>query len=291
MFDKLKGPLYLSLAAGIWGGMYVASKYALNTIPPFTLLFIRYLLASFILLVLCKWRGIPILTREDKGLLFQIGFFGYFLSIATQFLGTKLSSAHMGAVITSLSPVFQSIFAILILKEKITPKQATAIGISLFGMLLVTDGAGTWTGILNRGNAFFLLAACFWGYYSVLVKKAAERHSELQITTLGILWATLFAFPVVFTESHSWDFRIAFQSVTIMGSVLYISIFATTIAFLCWNKGLAMTSPHKGGLFFFFQPVVGSLLGWFILGETLTVAFILGGILVLGGVYFAMRSA
>lgn len=291
MFDKLKGPLYLSLAAGIWGGMYVASKYALNTIPPFTLLFIRYLLASFILLVLCKWKGIPIVSREDKGLLFQIGFFGYFLSIATQFLGTKLSSAHMGAVITSLSPVFQSIFAILILKEKITPKQAAAMGISLFGMLLVTDGAGTRTGILDRGNAFFLLAACFWGYYSVLVKKAAERHSELQITTLGILWATLFAFPAVFTESHSWDFRIAFQSLTIMGSVLYISVFATTIAFFCWNKGLAMTAPHKAGLFFFFQPVVGSLLGWFILGETLTVAFILGGILVLGGVYFAIRSA
>lgn len=289
MVNKLKGPLYLSIAASIWGGMYVASKYALNTIPPFTLLFIRYFLASIILLGLCKWKRITIIHREDKWLLFQIGFFGYFLSIATQFMGTKLSSAHMGAVITSLSPIFQSIFAIVILKDKITLKQAAAIGISLVGMLLITNVTGTHSGLLNTGSLFFLAAACLWGYYSVLAKKAAGRHSELQITTWGILWATLFALPAAFTEFHSWDFRIIFHSLPVLGSILYIAIFATTIAFFSWNKGLAVTNSHRAGLFLFFQPVVGSLLGWLILGETLTAAFFVGGLLILTGAYIAIR--
>ena len=112
MVTSVKGPLYLGIAASIWGGRYLAGKYALGTIPPFTLLFIRYFLAAIILLTLCKWKQIPVIPREDKWLWFQIGFFGYFRSIAAQFLGAKMSSAYMGAVITSLSPVFQSIFAI-----------------------------------------------------------------------------------------------------------------------------------------------------------------------------------
>jgi drug/metabolite transporter (DMT)-like permease len=288
--NKIKGPLYLGMAAGIWGGMYVASKYALNTIPPFTLLFIRYFLASLILLGWCRWKRIALTPRQDGWLLFQIGFFGYFLSIASQFLGTRLSSAHMGAVITSLSPVFQSLFAILLLSERITLKQVLAIGISLIGVFIITGVTRTNSQAFNPGNLYFLAAAGLWGYYSVLSKKAAERHQVIQITAWGILWATLFALPAAFTEIGSWDIRAAFCSLPVLGSVLYIAIFATTIAYFCWNKGLALTNPHQAGLFFFFQPVVGSVLGWLILGEALTAIFFLGGLLILAGVYFAMRS-
>jgi drug/metabolite transporter (DMT)-like permease len=290
LVDRLKGPLYLALAASIWGGMYVASKYVLDTVPPFTLLFARYFLASLILLGWCLWKRVAVIPRRDGWLLFQIGFFGYFLSIASQFIGTKLSSAHMGAVITSLSPVFQSLFAVLLLRARITLKQAVSTGISLAGVFLITGLVEANSQSFNPGNLFFLAAACLWGYYSVLSKKAAERHSILQITTWGILWATIFALPPAFTEFHSWNFRMALYSLPVWGGVLYIAIIATTIAFFCWNKGLALTHPHQAGIFFFLQPVVGSLLGWLMLGEALTAAFFLGGILILSGVYFAMHS-
>jgi Predicted permease, DMT superfamily len=270
--------------------MYVASKYVLSSVPPFTLLFIRYFLASLILVGWCCRKHVAIIPRRDKWLLFQIGFFGYFLSIATQFLGTRLSSAHMGAVITSLSPVFQSMFAVIMLKEKITPKQTASIAISLAGVLLIAGVTEIKSQSFNAGILYFLAAACLWGYYSVLSKKVAKRHDALQITTWGILWATLFALPAAVTELHSWDLRAALHSLPVLSSIIYIAVFATTIAFFCWNKGLAFTSSHQAGLFFFLQPVVGSFLGWVILGETLTAMFFLGSLLILAGVYITLRT-
>jgi drug/metabolite transporter (DMT)-like permease len=73
-------------------------------------------------------------------------------------------------------------------------------------------------------------------------------------------------------------------------SVLYLGIISTAVAFFSWNKGLALLPSHQAGLFFFFQPVVGSLLGWLVLNETLTPSFFLGSLLILGGVYLIVQQ-
>lgn len=290
MRTTFKGALYLSTAASIWGGMYVVSKYVLNVIPPFTLLFFRYLLASLFLVGWCRWRGIGVIPKKDKWDLFQIGFFGYFLSIAAQFIGTKLSSAHLGAVITTLSPVFQSGFAVWILKERISLKQVCAIGISTLGVLVLTDVFFLkQLDAFNTGNLFFLAAACLWGYYSVLSKKVASGHSALQITTWGILWATLWTLPFAIKEINTWDVNIL-GDFSVLLSLLYLSVISTTVAFFCWNRGLSLTNPHFSGVFFFFQSIVGSVLGYLVLGEVLTSAFLWGSVLIIIGVFLVMQT-
>lgn len=287
---NLRGPFYLSVAAAIWGGMYVASKYALEVVPPFTLLFLRYFFAAITLVLLCRQSRIEIMPQQDKGTLFQIGFFGYFLSIAAQFIGTKLSTAHMGAVITTLSPVFQSGFAILLLGEKITVKQVIAIGLSLAGVLIITGMPGGEVAEVSfYGNLFFLLAACLWGYYSVLSKKIATRHSALRITTWGIILATGFSLPPAMSEINSWDFAVL-NSVPVIFSIAYLAVISTTVAYYCWNKGLSMMNPHQAGLFFFLQSIVGSILGYFLLDESLSLPFLAGSFLIVAGVYFVLKT-
>jgi len=284
------GPLYLSAAAAIWGGMYVASKYALEVVPPFTLLFLRYFFSALTLILLCRHSKVEIIPREDRGILFQIGFFGYFLSVAAQFIGTKLSTAHMGAVITTLSPVFQSGFAILLLGERIIVRQVIAIGLSLAGVLVITGLPGEEVGeAFFYGNLFFLLAACFWGYYSVLSKKIANRHPALRITTWGIILATGFALIPAISEVSTWDTAVL-KSLPVVLSVGYLAVISTTIAYYCWNKGLSLMNSHQAGLFFFLQSIVGSLLGWLILDENLSFSFFLGSFLIIAGVYFILKS-
>lgn len=290
MAINLKGPLYLSVAAAIWGGMYVASKYALEVVPPFTLLFLRYFFAAITLVLWCRQSKIEIVPQQDKGILFQIGFFGYFLSVAAQFIGTKLSSAHMGAVITTLSPVFQSGFAILLLGEKITTKQVIAIGLSLIGVLIITGVSGSDDGAaFYYGNLFFLLAACLWGYYSVLSKKVAIRHPALRITTWGIILATIFAILPAISEINTWNVEVL-TSLPVVFSIGYLAVISTTIAYYCWNKGLSLMNPHQAGLFFFFQSIVGSILGYFVLDESLSLAFFGGSFLIIAGVYFILKN-
>jgi len=290
MAINIMGPLYLSAAAAIWGGMYVASKYALDVVPPFTLLFLRYFFAAITLILLCRHSKIEIMPQEDRGTLFQIGFFGYFLSIAAQFIGTRLSSAHMGAVITTLSPVFQSGFAILLLGEKITAKQVTAIGFSLAGVLVITGLPGEAAGEpFFYGNLFLLLAACLWGYYSVLAKKIATRQPVLRITTWGIIMATGFALLPAVSEINTWDAAVL-KSLPVILSIGYLAVLSTTVAYYCWNKGLSLMNPHQAGLFFFLQSIVGSILGWLILDESLSFPFFAGSFLIIAGVYFILKA-
>jgi len=76
----------------------------------------------------------------------------------------------------------------------------------------------------------------------------------------------------------------------IWGGVLYLGIVSTAGGFLLWNRGLQMLNASSGGLFFFFQPVVGTLLGWLILGESIGVTFWIGSILILSGVLFVINE-
>jgi len=288
---SFRGALYLSLAACIWGGMYVVSKFALDFVPPLTLLFLRFLVASLVLGWFSWRQPEPLLPRRDRGLLFQIGAIGYFLSVGAQFVGTKLSSAHMGAVITTMSPLFLSLFAILLLKEAMSFRQKVAMGLACAGVLVVMglpaeSGAGDSQWL---GNLLLLLAAVCWGYYSVLARQVSGRYTSLQITTWAIWVATLLTLPCIFLERAQWSIKVMLTWPVLL-SVLYLGIISTAVAAFCWNKGLALMSAHQVGLFLFLQPIIGSFLGWLILGETLSLSFFAGSGLIIAGVYLVLAG-
>jgi len=288
---KFKGALFLSLAACIWGGMYVVSKYVMDVIPPMTLLFSRYLVASVVLGVIFYKKKLPLLPQGQKKNIFQIGLIGYFLSVGAQFIGVSLSSAHMGAMITTLSPVFLSLFAFFLLKQKMVLREVLSIVAALVGVMIVIGlpGDGQEAQSPFMGNLFLLLAAVFWGYYSVLAQKVAPHYSALQVTTWGVWIATLIVLPFPFLEADQWNFSELTQWSTVL-SILYLGVISTAVAFFCWNQGLAMLPAHQAGPFFFFQPIVGSLLGWFFLDEVLSPSFFMGSFLILLAVYLAITK-
>lgn len=289
MNKSFLGPIYLSIAASIWGGMYVSSKFLLDTIPPISLLFIRYLVASIVLIAICLYRRERLFAIKHWSWFLQIGFVGYFLSIGTQFLGTKLSNAHLASLITTLSPVFLSIFAIWLLKEKISKKQILSMVIAVLGLMIIVGlPSGDGENVI-LGNLILIFTSMSWGYYSVIARKASKHYSPLQLTTVGIILATLFTFPATWVDSSHWQIASLFDW-KILLNVLYISVIATAVAFFSWNKGLELTPSHQAGVFFFLQPIVGSLLGWLLLGEQLTLAFMLGSLFIIGGVYYNMSG-
>jgi drug/metabolite transporter (DMT)-like permease len=282
------GAISLSVAASIWGGLYVVSKYAMAAVPPFTLLFLRYLTAAIVLVLACQLAKVPVFPVRDRLAALQVGLVGYFLSISAQFIGTNLSSAHMGAVITTLSPVFQSLFAIVLLKEAMSRRERTAMLIAFAGVLVIILGVEN-GGSTLWGNLILLLAALFWGYQSVIARQASFSHSPLTITTAGVMLAAFFTAIASLSELGCWHYQ-AILSWPIMLSILYIGVAATAIAFFAWNKGLSLVPSHQAGPYFFFQPVVGSLLGWGLLGEQLTSSFFAGTILIIAGVYLNFKN-
>ncbi|MBF7155944.1 MULTISPECIES: DMT family transporter [Bacillus] len=287
MKQTILGAICLSLAASIWGGMYVVSKYVLDFIPPLTLVWLRFIIAFvvlyFILKIAEKKQKKKVTIRKKDWLLFAwIGFIGYFISITCQFIGTKLSDAHTGSLVTSATPAFMVIFAAIILKEKLTARRLLSTIIATVGVIIVI-GWEIEIGSYFIGTIILVGAAITWALLSIYVKIASAQFSSLVITTYAIFFSLFFITPFMLWELQSTSIE-AVNTYVILG-VLYLGIVSTAGAFFLWNKGLELMDASIGSLFFFFQPIVGSLLGWLLLNETLNSNFFIGGILIVCSVF------
>ena len=287
MKNTLLGSIYLILASSIWGAMYVVVKIVVEVIPPLELVWMRYLVAILALLVIGfitrqKWR----IEKRYFLIIIAIGIIGNTISIVAQEVGTMLSSAQMGAIITSSTPAFMVIFARLILKERLTLKKGLSVCLATIGVFLIV-GVGNLDLSSKLGGISLLIAALTWALMSVLVKRLPSDYSQIVVTTYSSLVAVIVLTPFVLPRLHAINIS-EMTHPTIWGGLLYLGIVSTAGGFLLWNRGLQMLNASSGGIFFFFQPVVGTVLGWLILGESIGVMFWIGSILILIGVLFVI---
>lgn len=277
------GPIYLALAASMWGGVYVVSKAVLEVLPAIEVIWFRYILAIVSLVLLGVIRGekwkIP---RNSWILVGLIGLIGYFFSIWTQFVGTHLSSAQMGSVITSATPAFMVLFARLILDEAVTRQKMGSLLLATVGVLLIV-GLENSMETSRWGGLILVMAAITWALMSVLIKKIPPGQSLIVVTTYAIVVATIamtpLALPLIQTDQLA-----LFSQPWVWGGILYMGTVSTAGAFYFWSKGLQLVEAGTGSLYFFFQPLVGTFLGWLLLGEQVGWSFWLGAGLIFWGV-------
>jgi drug/metabolite transporter (DMT)-like permease len=276
-------------AASIWGGMFVVSKVVLEVIPPFMLLTIRLVMGALVLGVIIAWRGRRGFTREHFSASFWVGFVGYGISLGFQFVGTKLSTASNGSLVTSATPAFVLLFAPFLLGEKPTLRRILALVVSTIGVIAVIDpGKADFSSSLFMGNLSLLAAALTWALYSVLVRKVAGGIDLLASSAVmlfaGIPSSLLFAIFEIRSQG------IGEITVGIIGGILFLGIISTALAMFLWNYAFAVLPAASASLTFFAQPVVGTVLGWFFLGEQIAPLFILGGVLIGIGILISAKQ-
>jgi drug/metabolite transporter (DMT)-like permease len=285
------GALYLAAASSIWGGLFVVVRIAVPVIPPVPLVCLRYFVASITLFLMVYLAKIPWrVAKEDRTLFLKIALIGYTLSIVTQEYGTSLSSAQAGSVITSATPAFMVIFAAIILKEKLTARKIFSILMATAGVWLIA-GTGDMGEDFALGSVSLIVAAITWALMSVYLKLLPEKYSPVIVNFYSAVISFGCLLPFNFTALKNLPWDVIFSDASIWGSVAYMGIISTSFAFLLWNKGVVMVDTAVSGLFFFFQPLVGSFLGCVILGEPLTVNFWLGAMLIFGGVFLVIKKA
>lgn len=266
-------------AASIWGGMYVVSKVVLEVIPPFTLLAIRLILGALTLGIVVLFRKKSNFTKTDFRNSFLVGVVGYGISLGFQFIGTKLSTASNGALVTSATPAFVLLFAPLLLKEKTTSRGVIALVVSSLGVLAVIDPRNAdFSSTLFMGNLSLLAAALTWALYSVLVRKVSNTENLLTSSTVMLLGGIPSSLIFGYFEVNQQG--IGEITIGIIGGIIFLGIISTAIAMFLWNYAFAVTPASTASLTFFAQPVVGTVLGWFFLGEEITYLFLLGGLLI-----------
>ncbi|MGE5073832.1 MAG: DMT family transporter [Anaerolineae bacterium] len=276
-------------AASIWGAMYVVSKVVLDVIPPFTLIFTRLVLGGLALWLLLALRGGLHVSARQFWQVFAVGLVGYGVSLGFQFIGTKLSTAANGSLVTSATPAFILLFASLILKERITPRRLIALLISTLGVVAVIDprSARLEPGLF-LGNLSLLAAALTWALYSVLIRLVTRQLDVLTVSLIAFMGGLPVVIPAGLWETSTQG--IGQITPGIVAGVLFLGIICTALAMALWNNSFAALDASVASLTFFAQPVVGSLLGWFFLKESITPLFILGGLLIAAGLVVASRE-
>lgn len=273
--------------------MYAFSNWILGKeyIQPFGLLCIRLSITALILGVILQRRGLLRLPHRDWLAAVGLGFVGFVLSLGSQFVGTKWAGAANGSLITSTSPTFVVLFATLLLREQITWARVVSVVLPAIGVALVIGPqdllAGAGDPQLFWGKVLLLVAGITWGLYTVIGKKFSSRYGALSTTFWASATATLLNLPLAMMEAvprpmTEWP-------LTAWIALLYITVISTTIAFYLWNRGFELVDASKGAVFFFVQPVVGGILGWSLLGESLGVNFLYGALFIAAGVLVTLR--
>jgi drug/metabolite transporter (DMT)-like permease len=209
--------------------MYVVSKVVLDIIPPFTLVTLRLLLGILVLLIIIMTQGGIGFSRSETLRLVSIGFVGYGVSLSLQFIGTKLSNASNGALVTSATPAFVLLFAAWILGERITLRRLIALLLATLGVLAVIDPRNAnMSPDLFRGNLILVGASLTWALYSVLVRLVSRNTSVLPATMIffcGGLFVSLPASAIELQKGFLGEINLA-----VICGVLYIGVISTALA-------------------------------------------------------------
>lgn len=277
----LRGAIYGITAAVIWGGMYVVSDVTLVVVPPFTLLTLRIVLALIALYPLERARGQAAPPPGTKATLLGVGAVGLGLSLGTQFVGTDLSTAINGALVTSASPAFVVLFALILLRERLTRLRLLSIVLASAGVLVILNpAAGDFGSDAFAGNVFLAISALTWGLYSVLVRRVTMRHSlpTLTVTVYALLGGLLLSIPACALELSQRP--IGEIDASVVFGVLYLGLASTAFALLLWNRAFALVPATLASLFFFAQPLSGAIFALLLLSQEMTLALWIGGALI-----------
>ena len=284
---RILGSVFLTIASIIWGAMFVVVKIIVDEVHPIQLVWLEYLIALVFLI------GYSVMKREkwhinwpDLKLIFWIGIIGNTISLVAQEMGTGLSNAQTGSVITSTIPAFMIIFGWLILKEKLDKVKIFSVIIAILGVVMIVGLKMSGTNVI-LGVLLLVLDSIAWALMSVLVKKV-KTYSSLQITIMSTVVAVVALTPFILSDMSSLT-SINFLDPKVIWSLLYIGAVSTAVAYVMWNRGLQIVSAGSSCLFYLIQPIVGSFLGWLLLGEQISVGFVIGSAMILASVWISVK--
>lgn len=270
----------------LWGSLYVVSKYALNVLPAFVVIFLRSLIASATLLLYLRIRKLarPV-AKEDRRYFLLAGVGGYFLAVGLQTLGTKFASPSMASLLNSLNPLIIFIPSYFLLGEKITPRKLLGIAVALTGVYVLLGGVKGQSEL--AGVLCSLGSVACWSTVSTFNKRLTRKYDSLQITAYGVTIATVFN---LFPAAVEWSRQPAALTLPAVLAILYMGVLCTGVAHFLWNWCLARMEASTCFAFYPLQPITSALLGILFLRESITLRFVLGSVLTLLGIVCGVRE-
>jgi drug/metabolite transporter (DMT)-like permease len=281
--------LFLLVAVLLLGTNPVAVKYAVSAFAPLPFVALRFTVAGLLLLGVVRCLGSEGgIERKDLLTMMGVGALGVGMTNMLFTSGVSLTNASDTALLYAVVPVWGMILGSVLGLERPTLRGILGVGIAFLGIIVVVYGGLGGSGSSLEGNILVLAATVCWGSYTVLSLPLLEKYSPLVVAAYTMLFGGLAALPFALPGllSVDWDA----MGVGVWAAVAYSTVLVAAFGFFAWQRGASLLGANKVLVYQYLITFVGVASGMVLLGEGLGVEKIIGGAIILFGVYLARRQ-
>lgn len=280
--ERARAYVALVVATALWAGNFIVGKYAIASMSPFSIAFLRWALALAPLLATAQlverpdWREV---ARHWLFLLVQgvLGLFAYNLLL---YAALRTSTPFSASLINAANPALIALAALVVLRERIGVWGGVGIGLSLLGVLIVlTQGrlGDLLATRLGPGDALMLLGIGTWTVYTVAARRGPRIPPITQVAAEAALVVVPLAVAAPFVGVTFPDSGAAW------GSLAFIALFPSCVAYVLWNRALIVVPSGRTGVFLNLITVFTAV--WaLIAGTPISAAQVVGGCTIVAGV-------
>ncbi len=289
---NIKAVLKALFAVIVWGASFVATKIALQYIPPTVLVWMRFSMGVIVLglaVLLSKQFSLP--KGRDWWYFALLGFLGITFHQWLQSTALVTAQASTTSWIVASSPIFMAILGVIFLKEYLVWYQVGGIILAALGVLIVVSkgdlsaiSAGNFG---DPGGVLILISALNWAVFSTLSRSGLKRHGPtlmmFYVMAFGWLFSSILflAGPGIQKISQiPWDGWLA---------ILFLGIFCSGIAYIFWYGALKVLPVAQTGAFLYIEPIITAIVAVIVIHEAISVASLTGGFAILLGVWLVNR--
>jgi drug/metabolite transporter (DMT)-like permease len=282
------------LAVVVWGASFIATKVALREVSPLTVVWLRFTMGVLVLgAAVVARRQHTRVPRGELGYFALLGFLGITFHQWLQSNGLVTAQATTTAWIVTTIPVFMALLGRAALKERLRGDQVAGVGLAAAGVLVVVAGGDLAT--LRRGSfgtpgdALILVSALNWAVFSALSKRGLRRYPA----TLMIFYVMAFGwlFNSVFLLAGPGLGELGQLSGNGWLAMVFLGVACSGLAYIFWYDALQVVPASELGAFLYVEPLVAVAVAAVVLGESMSLLAIAGGVVILLGVWLVNRRA
>ena len=267
----------------LWSGNFTAMRYAVDTFHPLAFSAVRFGVGAGLYALVVWWRERSLrIERRDFAAIALLAVIGIFLNqVAVVYAVQQAGAANVGMLMAS-APIIAALLARRLGHERIDSRHVIGIAVAATGALLVLYGGGGVGGAPLIGWALGLLTAATWASYSVLVRPMMARYSAERLSAAVLLVGSLMIIPVSVPQLVSQDWTAPPLNAWL--ALGYSLVFALLVTNVLWLDGIHRVGAARATVFLYLEPFLVALVAMAILGEHVSSAEWVGGVVILAGV-------
>ena len=278
------------LTVAIWGTTFVSTKVLMiNGLSPAQIFTLRFTMA-YVLMFCFNHRRLFADSWRDEGLMVFLGITGGSLYFLSENEAMNYTTATNTSLIVCSCPLFATLLVRLVYRSsRIHIMQLTGSLLAFMGMIIVVLNGRFVLHLSPMGDALAFTACICWAFYSLLMKTMTDKYSAAFITRKVFFYGVLTIIPYYILVPGVPSMAVLTQPV-VVGNLLFLGCLASMICFLTWNWCISKLGAVKATNWVYFNPITTMIFASWVLGEKITIYFLIGAVCILTGMYMADRK-